>query len=569
MSHILNTYSFSFKYDLLKVFTFQEDEIKNFLSKELPDILNKKEIRDKINNYKKLKQFLGKKRNNPINNDELIQNQSHFKDSISLEKVNNLSVISDTNNNIYIEEGINYLTIFENPRILLKLFDSQSINIDLINDNLSFQIKANEINNFYYKIYSINNNNKINVSNELEFRQKYNKSFEVEKENVYPYLFVMNSQIPKITTNDLLYENIYKNLDVKNGLISPKDISPIFFYYFRISKELQNKYVYIESENRKKLYSILSEFILRSIKNIIVILGQKGIGKTTSLIEFSFNKMFRIFYFNLESFNINYGDRKINELKIQAAKIFGRINQQEEINNNNNIDKNNNDKLTDIKNKIEEYIEKNCNINGFEFIYNIIKLFKEFAKKENGRTSVFIIDQYPLNYKSENNNYNISSIINLIIDTRNIKLILSPTINNINSKEQINSIFFKSLNNDNILYNVYYFQEFISKEQFLDNIISEENDEYKNVMDELGYSPQHFYEFHNSNNETYKKYKEDNIKKNLEEYLSFNDIDNYIEILNLFDLIKSGKLISGLELENMFSKLPLKYIKIIKYKIIN
>ena len=60
MSSILNTYSFSFKYDLPKMFTFQEEEIKNFLSKELPDILNKKEIKDKINNYKNLKQFLGK-----------------------------------------------------------------------------------------------------------------------------------------------------------------------------------------------------------------------------------------------------------------------------------------------------------------------------------------------------------------------------------------------------------------------------------------------------------------------------------------------------------------------------
>ena len=599
MSNILNTYSFSFKYALPKVFTFQEEEIKNILSKELPVILDNQEIKDKINNYKKLKQFLGKKRNNPINNDEFTQNQSHFKDSISLEKVNNLSVISDTNNNIYIEEGKNYLTIFENPTILLKLFDSQSINIDLINDNVSFKMKTNEINKFYYKIYSINEDNKITVSNDLEFQQEYNKPFVIEKENVYPYLFVMNSQIPEITTNDLLYENIYKNLDVNNGLISPKDISPIFFYYFRISTELQNKYVYIESENRKKLYSILTEFMLRSIKNIIIIIGPKGIGKTTSLIEFSFNKMFRIFYFNLESFYINSGDRKIKELKIQAAKILGNINHIEKntnnnidnnldnnINTNNNINKNfnnegniknnnidNNDKIIDIKNKIEEYIEKNCNTNSFEFIYNIIVLFTEFAKNEKETTFGFIIDQYSFNYKSENNNYNISSIINLIIDTKNIKLILSPTINNVFSKEQINSIFSKSLNNDNILYNAYYFQEFISKDKFLENIISEKDDEYKNIIDELGYSPKHFYEFHNSNKETYKKYKEDNIKKNLEEYFSFNDknitANTIIEILNILDIVKSEKLISGIELENKISKLPLKYLKIIKYKIDN
>ena len=105
------------------------------------------------------------------------------------------------------------MTIFENPRILIKLFDSQSINVDLINDNESFQMKAKELENFNYNIYSMNKENKIIVSNELELQKEYNKSIEIEKENIYPYLFVMNSQIPEITTNDLLYENIYKNLE--------------------------------------------------------------------------------------------------------------------------------------------------------------------------------------------------------------------------------------------------------------------------------------------------------------------------------------------------------------------
>ena len=333
MSDILNTYSSSFKYDLPKIFTFQEEEIKNFLSKELPNLLNNKEIKDKINNYKNLKQFLGKKRNNKIDQNEFIQNRKHFKDSISMDQVNNLSILSDTDKNIYIEEDNSYLTIYKNPTMLIKLFDSQSINIDLINDNKFFEMKANELNQFYYKIYSMNKDNKkIIVSNELEYDEQYNESIEIENENIYPYLFVMNSQIPEITDNDLLYENIYKKLQDGNGLISPKDISSIFFYYFRISKKLQNKYFYIESDSRKKLYSILSKFMTRALQNIIIILGPKGIGKTTSLIEFSFNQIFRIFYFNFESFDINPEDLKIKELKIQTAKIFGRIKKQEKKN---------------------------------------------------------------------------------------------------------------------------------------------------------------------------------------------------------------------------------------------
>ena len=73
-------------------------------------------------------------------------------------------------------------------------------------------------------------------------------------------------------------------------------------------------------------------------------------------------------------------------------------------------------------------------------------------QKKEGDTFRFIMDQYSLNYKYENNNYDINSIINLINDTSNIKLILSPTVNNIFSKEQINSIFSDSLNINNNLF---------------------------------------------------------------------------------------------------------------------
>ena len=79
MSNILNTYSFSFKYDLPQMFSFNDVDIKNFLSEKLPDILNESnEVKEKINNYKELKQFLGKKRLNKINENELKQNKKYL-----------------------------------------------------------------------------------------------------------------------------------------------------------------------------------------------------------------------------------------------------------------------------------------------------------------------------------------------------------------------------------------------------------------------------------------------------------------------------------------------------------
>ena len=438
----------------------------------------------------------------------------------------------------------------------MQLFDWQSIHIDLINDNLSMSNKIRNLKGFRYKIYSLEaENNELNISDQIPIQKLHDKTIEIEDEIIYPYLLIINNKIPEIKEEDIVFEKIYKSNEEKNGLISPANISDIFFYYFRISEKLQKKYNYIESENRKTLYLVLSKFLKNFTKNLLIIVGPKGIGKTTSLIKFSFQKEFRIFYFNLESFQTNFEDIKKKELKIQLEKLFGTIKQ--------------NDKENNIKDKIKKYIEEDKNNNGIEFIYNIINLFKDFTKNVIGINFGFIIDQYSPNCKNDNGEYNINKIINLMNNSDKIKLILCPTINNIFSKEQMNSIFSKSFETDNKYFDIYYFQEFITQEEFLMNISTDKND----VYDELGYSPKCFYELSNINLPTYKNYLADNLNKNIKEYYLNNNknkdkiIDMNIELLNLLDLIKSEKLISSVELKNNISNLPLKYLKITKYKI--
>ena len=637
MSNIFNTYSFTFKYDLPQMFSFKDGDIKNFLSEKIPVILNgNDEIKGKIKRHKELKQFLGRKRFKEINEEELIQNKKFLKDPNSIKNVK-LSIDLDYDKNICVKEKKNRLTIYQNPLVLIQLFDLQSMNIDLITDNLSYKKKLRDLKNFNYKVYSTNNkDNELNLSNIIELEKDFDKSIEIESENVYPYFLIMNSKIPELKEEDLLYENIYKSLEEKNDLILPADISKIFFYYFRISAELQNNYVFIESDSRKKFYSVLTRFLEYSLKNILIIVGPKGIGKTTSLIKFSFTKVYRLFYFNLESFQFNDGERKIMELKIQLVKLFGDIIQNNNdnnnnvmndnnnsvdinnndnndkkndnniiiINNNKNIDNNqnkdninnnvnfknkkidnieNNDHINNynddeeneekIYNDIKKYIEDNSNGDSFEFIYNVIKMFKKCAKNLNDFTFGFIIDQYSPNYKNYiNREYNINKIINLLNDSDNIKLILCPTINNVFSKGQITSLFSKSLQKDNNYFDIYYFQEFIPKDKFLENILPNNDDEYKDIINEFGYIPKNFYEMTNINRDIYKNYLSKNIKDNLEEYYSPGDnknetIDMIIEILNLLDLIKSEKLISCIKLKEMIPKLPMKYINITKYKI--
>ena len=436
MTDLINTYSSTFKYDLEDFFDFEEKNVTNFLTTTLPNLLNEDDqLKNTIQNFKKLKTFLGHKRNKTIKKEEIIENPEYFKNIETLKNINTafLSIDKTYDEDLVIEDIIGKqserLTIFSKPIILAQLFDLQSICIDLINDHLTLEKKINYFNQFNFKIYTIsNNNNELNVLDELNLANINNSPLTIGNESIYSYLFIINSKLPEISDNDLLFENIYKKNEQERDLISPINISKIYFYYFRINSHLQKKYLYIESENRKKLYDILSKFLTYPFKKVIIIVGPKGVGKSSSLIKFSFRKELRIFYFNLESFQINYEENKKKILKIQLAKLFGIFKQNDEEN---------------IKKEIEDYIDKNCKKNCFEFIYKIIELFIKFAKNIKGSYFGFIIDQYSLN--CNNNEYDIHKIINLIDTSDKIKLILSPTINNMLSKEQMNSIFEKCL----------------------------------------------------------------------------------------------------------------------------
>jgi len=589
MSTIINTYSYSFLYDLKDFFSLDETYIKNLFSINLPDILNKTdELKENLNNCKELKTFLAKKRNLKIEEEDINQNKKHFKKSVSVDNVKDLIIDSGTNENIYIEKDLSKLYIYKNPIILMELYDCQTINIDLINDNFSLEDKMEKFKKFKYKIYSLDKTNYLNISDHLELPDLYDKSISFENENIYPYLLVKNNPTQEIKDSDLLLENIYKVNKGKNRLISPSDISSIYFYYFNISSELQKKYNYIESENRKNLNFILSQFLNFSSKNITIITGPKGIGKTSTLIKFSFQKEFRIFYFNLETFQISSEDNKKKELKLQLIKLFRNIVQEkndqeknsEEKNEEGKNDekkkieeKNNENKYKDIKKNIENYIDMNIHKSGLEIIYNIIKIFKNFAKNAKGINFGFIIDQYSPNYHKDIDENSLNMIINLINESNNIKLILCPTINNIFSKEQINTLFYTCLQTDHNYFKIYYFQEFISKDEFFKYILVDEKDEYKNIFDELGYLPKHYYDLKNLELDIYKDYLTKNLNNNIKEYYLSNNknIDEAKnmnnEILYLLELVKGEKLISSSEFEKNIKKFPLKYLKITKYKI--
>ena len=46
------------------------------------------------------------------------------------------------------------LVIFNNPIVLAQIFDSKSLNVDLLNDDIALSNKADYLNKFKYKIFS-------------------------------------------------------------------------------------------------------------------------------------------------------------------------------------------------------------------------------------------------------------------------------------------------------------------------------------------------------------------------------------------------------------------------------
>ena len=485
------------------------------------------------------------------------ENEKYFKKKFQLKDLS----IRDLGKYIFLKlkdaNKLKLITIYKKPILIMEIYEENMMNINLINDSIFFKTKYEELCKYDIRVYSLDYESRVIYDKTINLDNSI-KPIDINNENIIPYLVIMKSKIPLIETFDLKLENIFPKEEVDiNGKIYPKNISKIFFYYFNISSELQEKFEYINSKNRENLFGILNDFLANENQLVIIICGSKGIGKTTSLIKFSFMSCYNIFYFNLEIFNkYKCDENQSKELKIQLTKLFGKYIIY--------------DSEKNIKKKIEDYIDdkKHRNKNGLEFIYNIIELFMQFTDEliTYGTPFCFIIDQYSVEFKTDDE-YDIDKIIDKIQKYKKIKLIICPSINNDFVKEQINFIFSQAFPSQRE--NIYFFQELISKDQMINNILNNENKEYLNFMEEIGFIPKLYYDSKLTNFDVYRKFLKNNLQKNLNEYIK-NDreiIQNNTDLLNLLDIVKCERLISITDLVNNISKMPLKYLKIVKYEV--
>ena len=378
-----------------------------------------------------------------------------------------------------------------------------------------------------------------------------------EKENekkdliISPFLIVINSLIPAMNDDDLKISNIYHDINYELKIIPPNDISKKYFYYFTIDKNSQEKYGFILTDERKKFIEFLENFIeLGFEKNIRFIGGPKGVGKTSTLIFFSFIKEIRVFYANLEALKKNKNDSKKIDLLMELAKLYGPYA---------NVDKG------ISKKEIEDYISNNFNkIETLEMLLTIVEKFIPFAN-EVQKIFCIIIDQMSLS-DTFNNINTLYDIMKIVSQCTYLKLIICTTINNNTSKESMDSSFNDNMSTkNNDLYDYYYFQNFFFSNDITENILKEENDIIIDTMNELGNLPGHYYELKRQNNvEQYLNYLEQNINDNMNIYYGSKKI---INILELLDLVCGEKMLSGSLLRERIKKIPLEYLIIKKFKI--
>ena len=567
-------FSFSLRINLKSLYNNTETSFLNLHKNELSQVLKQNKVfKNKMNEYQNMKKFLQKKIKNSNNINNIIKdnndNNSDDNDTdINSEKIKEIKAFSD--NIIDLQEHNQYYKINYNNKEQYKLFkkglllekrygNRNEIDLNLITTINEFLEHSEETKKFKYKLFSINNNSTM-IQNLNSFDNIINNNLSSE-DDLGVFFVNYQGKFPSLTDEDILFENIYtKNIDDnKLNLIEPNKITKNFFYYFTVNTDLQEKYNYIYSNKRKKIIKKLTDFVESiSPKRVMIFSAPRGTGKTSTLIHFSSINHLRIFYFNLDSFKNNENESKLKDLLLQTNKLFGIESMI---------------KNKDIKYTIENYIKEkyNKNIDGLEFLYQIINYFITYIQKyDNYLMYCFVIDQYSLNViknEKDNESYDIlMNIINLIYNYKTIKLIICPTLNNNFIKKQFTLLFKNKLEFDNILF--YYNQEFISKKEILKYILSDENENNIQLYEELDNSPMHFYELKNINSiQAYREYLQNNYKENIKEYYGTDTIQKTIDILDLLDLVVGEKLISSTTLLENLKELPLKFLKIKKYKI--
>ena len=510
------------------------------LKNEIMDHQKKKEILKNIKNerknlekekdmikYKNLVSFLEKSEEGQIETNK-------FSELLEIDELSNLKLeeklkngfnVSYTKNNTKDKKHIKeYLFFYKIPKLIGKIFETNNLELNVCYTD--FQIIQSIINNSKYdsEDYYLNNKNELitNIFHTEEFG------------DIPEILFLLNNKL-NFDIDDINEVNLFSNYNNDKNTENPFIINKAYFFYFDIPKNLQKNYLFLKTKKRNLFIEKINQFIYCSFSKIFYISGQKGIGKSATLLYYSGLNIGNVFYFNFRSI---YKQTKENIKNVLFYEVFRFL----------KVTKNSED--IHIK-KIFESINSFVPDKSYKFIIDLINSAMNYYSNNLKIKLVIILDQFNNKY------FNLCEFKKEILKYANIKIIISSSFDN----EFILTGLQNSLNfNDSTEYKLYFCTKLLDSES--NSSISEQKEETEDISNFYG-SPDFYYLLKEQDNQKFQA-KIEEIQKEITDFIK-NDISIIMEIL-IF--VNYNYLLSSEDIKNKISKIPIKYISISKKKII-
>lgn len=307
------------------------------------------------------------------------------------------------------------------------LLQPKELNIDIDNlDTKSMKIYTLTAYNLIKRIFLNNGKYTLTENESLNIIELRTKVITIPDDIIDIYL--------NIEENNKNYQTL---INLKNNIT----FNPLFLSsnFYDIFPEVENStnFELILNDERKLLLKKLKLFI-ESNKKYYWFIGSDGIGKSITLLYFASLKNYKVVYFNLKLYVNSSKEEVFHQFFYKdIQRFYIKDIKTKEYSNGINFNYSQNIK------RIEKSIKKNYDPDlslFWNYIYN-------FIITNLGKDYIIIFDQY----KSEKYDYKFKGL-NKIVNTirnynANIKLILSTSINNTDSKEN----FIKNLDN---IYNI-------------------------------------------------------------------------------------------------------------------
>jgi hypothetical protein len=371
-----------------------DESNKILLLKKISKLRKRSEINEKIQKYNKFISFL---ESNNIGDLDIIK----FNELLGVNEIINPKLLTKKSNGYlisYFREHYYDLFFYKIPKLIgkLKHINNLSIYLCFTNNQLKESLKKKDY--FEYENYFLNN------SSLLEYNIFDNNKI---LSNINDILFIVNRKV-NFDLNTLKKTTLLTEIKETNKVINPLSINLGFFYYIDdVLLKHQNEYTIIISEKRKGFIDDIIDFVNNPLKKFYYITGEKGGGKTVTLLYFSGLNIYNKFYFNFKSFFKQSKDNTKQMMKYEVMRLFNFSYEKTDEN------------IQKIENLIENFEFSKIQ----DFLESIIYFSCQFFDYKESVTIIFILDQYNTNI----NNFNIDTFkekINSYMTNNNIKIII-------------------------------------------------------------------------------------------------------------------------------------------------